>query len=105
MAGPRDGASEQWTVIAQGSVASKRWAVEAQPDRSGLCLEDLVFAPGEKETALGGGACSRPAATRGSLIVTVDLDSQRRSAILTLVGGAFNKAVARVEMEGFDGRR
>ena len=65
-----------WKVVGQGSFGSRHWAVEASPDRGGVCLEDLVFSAGRRATALGAGQCSHPVAARGSLVVAVALSEK-----------------------------
>jgi hypothetical protein len=92
-------------VIGQGSAGCRRWAVEVvAPDRRGLCLESLVFSPGHLSLAQGIGQCSHPVAARSALVVAVLLNRKGRPQV-TVVGGAFAPAVARIEVERFDGSK
>ena len=93
-----------WRIISQGSFGSRHWGVEVAPDGSGICLEDLVWSTGRRATALGAGQCSHPVAVRGALVVAVDL-SKKGKPLVTVIGGAFAAAVARVRVERFDGSK
>jgi hypothetical protein len=91
-----------WEVVGQGSFGRTHWAVEMSPDRSGVCLEDLVFSAGHRATALGAGQCSHPVASRGLLVGAVALNKNGRP-LVTVIGGAFAPVVAKVVVERFDG--
>lgn len=80
-------------TIAGGIRRGERWRVSVSPDkgRKGVCLEAALQAPEDDVSA----QCSAPAVIRG--IVRVVYSRTDNGIKTTVVGGAFNNKVDRVE--------
>jgi len=91
-----------WSAVANGIVDRQEWSVDVRPERKGICLEATLLIPGNVE-ASGAGVCSKPVLAGGIFLFEVEPPKGKNPGA-TVVGGAFNRGVDRVELEGFDGQ-
>lgn len=91
-----------WSTVGSGIVDRQEWAVYVKAERQGICFEATLLLPDEVE-ASGAGQCSKPVLARGIFLFEVEPGEGGKNSGATVVGGAFNRAVDRVELEGFDG--
>lgn len=91
-------------TVDRGKSPSGEWSVIVAPDgkRKGICLQAVVLNYKGKSGGVANGSCSAPAKRRG-LVRSVVIRSKDGAPALTVVGAAFNRAVARVEVIRLDG--
>jgi len=91
--------------IGKGREGSRVWNVSVVPDgrRRGICLQVEVSNRNGRAGGIADGSCAAPARTRG-LLRSVAIRSKDGTPKLTILGSAFNRAVASVEVMGLNGR-
>jgi hypothetical protein len=97
-------AGENPTVlIGHGHFGQRHWFVAATQDRKGICFETGAYVRTPRNGVDGGGQCSAPPVKRG-ILDTLPVPGHRAdTTAMTVVGGAFNRAVKSVEVTSFDG--
>jgi len=92
-------------LIGHGHFGQRHWFVAATQDenRKGICFESGAYFRTPRNGVEGGGQCSAPAVKRGILSTVVVPGQRADTTAMTVVGGAFNKAVKSVEVTSFDG--
>lgn len=90
-------------LIGHGHFVQRHWFVAATQDRKGICFESGAYVRTPRNGVDGGGQCSAPAVKRG-ILRALSVSGQRAdTTAMTVVGGAFNKAVTSVGVTSFDG--
>lgn len=91
-------------TVGKGAIGPHHWMVRAAGDQSrkGVCLETSVYLRRPQNGGPGDGRCAAPSAKRGSVTSVVER-SRGGDPKLTVLGAAFDPAVARVEVKMWDG--
>lgn len=92
--------------VLEGQHREPPWFVVASPDgigRKGICFQVGVYNRTPRSGVNESGQCSAPAVRRGIVLTTQQRNPRTGQPAITVVGGAFNKAVERVEAVSYDG--
>jgi hypothetical protein len=96
------GIVEGGTKVAAGRLHGFGWRIGVKPygHRDGICLGTAIRRP---TPLIESGQCSAPAPHKGIVVVTNPPARAGRHATITVVAGAFNAAVAKIEVTTFAG--
>jgi hypothetical protein len=100
---PSLGRTDSVTLVKKGHLGSQHWFVSSagESGRPSVCLLVGIYRGRPKNGVDSGGQCSAPSVKRG--IVIGSSRPARGRPLITVVGGAFNRAVSKVESVAFDG--